>query len=72
MERDSILIVTELGLKSLKSKGFPAKRLLVECKASERNRKVQLGVNIARAAIASRWPASCCALLQSSHLLQLQ
>ncbi|VFV25044.1 Hypothetical predicted protein [Lynx pardinus] len=49
---------------SVKSKGFPAKCLPVECRASERNLEVQLGVNIACAAVASRWPASRCALLQ--------
>ena len=45
---DSVLIASGLCLKlSIKSKGFPAKCLPVECRASERNLKVQLGVNIA-------------------------
>lgn len=48
IERDPVLTANGLCLKlSIKSKGFPAKCLLEECRASERNLKVQLGVNVA-------------------------
>ena len=51
-QMDSVLIASGLCLKlSIKSKGFPAKCLPVECRASERNLKVQLGVNIAWAVV---------------------
>ena len=47
-QMDSVLTASGLCLKlSIKSKGFPAKCLPVECRASERNLKVQLGVSIA-------------------------
>lgn len=56
---------------NMKPQGFPVERLSVECRASERSLTVQLGVNVTWTVLASRWPASCCVLLQSSHLLQL-